>query len=65
MLDETAMNALLLCVTCGHGAPQHDAEGCGSVNCPCRATRHAIVEDAIEHARLDIYEQSQRLQRAG
>jgi hypothetical protein len=65
MLDETAMNALLLCATCDHGAPQHDTHGCRSLRCTCRATRQSIVDDAVENARLELHEQSQRLQKAG
>lgn len=57
MMNESAINVLVLCESCGHGAPFHAGDGCQQNRCPCSMTREAIVDDALERARIEMREQ--------
>ncbi len=51
---KSALDNLLLCERCSHGAPFHEPSGCNVARCQCRLSRGAIVEDALRLAAEDI-----------
>lgn len=48
------MEHLLSCHDCRHGAVSHETTGCTYSNCDCKRTLPALIEEALEAARVEM-----------
>lgn len=48
------MEKLVTCNACSHGAILHEPGGCSAPACRCTMSLSALIEEALEAAKVDI-----------